>query len=329
MQVQFTGRGIFLEELDLWMDGGPAGSTAWISHGHADHGRTSATTVFATPATAAILEARGLVGTERLRPVEYGASWEWAGARLTAYPASHILGAASLLIEWQGERLLYTGDIKWRQPMLGVRTEIPACDRLIIESTFGLPVFHFLDQAVARARIQKFARESLELGVTPVFVGYSLGRGQEIVHALCEAGIETSGHGAIAKLMPVYEKYGYDFPGWEPYGAKVFSGKAVVIPPSFRNSIESSGKNLRFAYVSGWAAFDSARARAKVEELIPYSDHGDFQELLAMVEASGAREVDVVHGYTEAFCRILARRGLTARAPAAASGREDEEDIEG
>ncbi len=42
---------------------------------------------------------------------------EWHGARLTAFPASHILGAAQLLIEFENERLVYTGDIKLRQPL--------------------------------------------------------------------------------------------------------------------------------------------------------------------------------------------------------------------
>ena len=60
---------------------------------------------------------------------------------------------------------------------------------------------------------------------------------------------------------------------------------------------------------------DNARNRAGAEELIPYSDHADFDELLALVENSGAREVDVVHGYTEAFARILRQRGIDARAP--------------
>ena len=51
---------------------------------------------------------------------------EWRGATLTAYPASHILGAAQLLIEYRGERIVYTGDIKLREPICGATTEIVA-----------------------------------------------------------------------------------------------------------------------------------------------------------------------------------------------------------
>jgi putative mRNA 3-end processing factor len=107
------------------------------------------------------------------------------------------------------------------------------------------------------------------------------------------------------------------------------AGTALVVTPEFRNVLEASGKPVRIAYVSGWAALDNARARAGAEELIPYSDHADFDELLAIVEQSGAREVDVVHGYTEPFARILRDRGVDARAPMRSSARSSVESKEG
>ncbi len=252
---------------------------------------------------------------------------EWNGARLTAFPASHIVGAAQLLIELDGERLVYTGDIKLRSPICGATTEIVPCDRLIIESTFGLPIYHFLNRDQARERIVAFAQSCLEDNVTPVFIGYALGRGQEIVHVLCEAGVPTAVHGSIARLIPRYEEAGYAFPCWVPYLAKETAGKALVVVPTFRAKLEASGKNIRLAYVSGWAGLDNARNRVGADELIPYSDHGDFEELLAIVDGSGAREVDVVHGYTEAFSHVLRMRGLEARAPREAAARASDEEI--
>ena len=86
---------------------------------------------------------------------------------------------------------------------------------------------------------------------------------------------------------------------------------------------------MRTAYVSGWAALDNARASSGAEELIPYSDHADFEELLQLVEQSGALEVDVVHGYTIPFARILRDRGVNARAPMRSSERSSVESQEG
>ena len=68
-------------------------------------------------------------------------------------------------------------------------------------------------------------------------------------------------------------------------------------------------------------SLDNARARVGAEELIPYSDHADFEELIEIVTRSGAREVDVVHGYAELFAHILKQRGIEARASRELSAR--------
>jgi Cft2 family RNA processing exonuclease len=249
-------------------------------------------------------------------------------ARLTCYPAGHILGAAQLLIEFKGERTVYTGDIKLQEPLCGQATQPVACDRLIIESTFGLPIYRFLSREEARDRILFFARESFEEGSIPVFLGYPLGRGQEIANVLCEAGIPTALHGAIARYLGVYEKAGFQFPGALPYDNRATPGRALLVPPEFRRQIEASGRKYRVAYVSGWAALDNARARSGAEELIPYSDHAGFDELLELIRQSGARQVDVIHGYTEPFARILRSQGLEATAPERTTGRASADEVE-
>ena len=325
--VVFTSHGIHLPEIDLWLDSREPVAANWISHAHSDHAQPGHGRVWATPPTMRIFMTRNPgAKASILREVEFGESWEWNGARLTAYPAGHILGAAQLLIDHQGTRLVYTGDIKLRPPMLGAPTVPIECDRLIIESTFGLPIYHFLDRETAVERVQRFARECLADGLTPVLFGYPLGRGQEVLWALCQAGIPTAVHGAIARLLPEYERAGYAFPGWEPYEAAAPADRAFVLVPGMRDTMQASSRDVRMAYVSGWAALDNARARSGAEELIPYSDHADFGELLALVEQSRAKRVDVVHGYTEAFARILRGRGIDAHAAQAAVARGEGED---
>jgi Cft2 family RNA processing exonuclease len=265
----------------------------------------------------------------RMLPLEFGESMDWHGARLTAIPAGHILGAAQLLVEYGGERLVYTGDIKLRPPLCGNTAQPQTCDRLIIESTFGLPIYRLLTREEGAKRIVTFAQTCLDKGSVPAFIGYPLGRGQEIVHVLTQAGIATAVHGAIAKFIPVYENYGYRFTGWEPYEGIAIAGKAVVVIPTHRNALGASRKNVRMAYVSGWAALDNARTRSGAEELIPYSDHADFDELLALVEQSGAKRIDVVHGYTAPFAHILRSRGYHASAPMEAGSRTNVEAVEG
>ncbi len=332
VDIRFTSEGIHLAEIDLWLDPAHTCEHSWISHAHSDHARGLHCNVIATPETLRIYRLRWPEDEsvpQSLLPLPFSKSMQYNGATLTAYPASHIVGAAQLLVEFNGERVVYTGDIKLRPPICGAVTQVVPCDRLIIESTFGLPVYHFLDRETARDRIVAFAEECLADRITPVFIGYPLGRGQEIVHVLCHAGVPTAVHGSIARMIPAYEEAGYTFPCWLPYQAKDDGAKALVVVPNFRAYIEAKGTKYRLAYVSGWAGLDNARNRVGAEELIPYSDHADYEELLAIVEQSGAREVDVVHGYTEPFSAILRARGIDARAPHAAAAREGEEAGEG
>lgn len=317
MRVEFTAQGIYLADLDLWLDPRTDCKRAWISHAHRDHAAGVHQEVFATAETLEFYRMRhgGALGTSALHAVAYGQPWELGGARLLALPAAHILGAAQLLINWQGRRILYTGDIKLRPPLCGCETEVVQAEHLIIESTFGLPIFHFLTREEARAQIVGFARSCLEEGVTPVFLAHELGRGQEVAHVLAAAGIPPCLDPAVARYLPAYTAAGFPAPGWTTFNGSVAPGQALVVRAHQPRGLQLRGRKVRVAYVSGWAALDNARARTGAEVLIPYSDHADFEELLTLVEATGAREVNVVHGYTEAFARILTLRGWVAHAP--------------
>jgi Cft2 family RNA processing exonuclease len=329
MNLHYSPDGIHVGEIDLWLDPQTSKPAAWISHAHSDHARWYSQTVIGTSTSLEIYRMRWPLSNDveqSIEPLDYGQSRDWNGARLTCYPAGHILGAAQLLIEYKNERIVYTGDIKLKPPLCGLQTQVIECDHLILESTFGLPIFQFLSSDQAKVEIADFARDALAEGATPVFMGYPLGRGQEIVHCLTQSEIPTAVHGAISKYIPVYEANGYAFPNWRPYDARQTDGHAVVVVPGMRRHLEAAGKNMRVAYVSGWARLDNARLRSGAEKLIPYSDHGGFDELLEIVLRSGAKKIDVIHGYTEMFARQLRDRGFDASAPASARARNSEEE---
>jgi Cft2 family RNA processing exonuclease len=324
-------RGIHIPEIDLWLDPQETVETAWISHAHSDHARGRHASVIATPETLALYRVRWPEDPEvpqALTPLDYGKSLSLRGATLTALPAGHILGAAQILIEHRGYRLLYTGDFKLMPPLCGRTAETARCHHVIMESTFGLPIYQFLRAEAAREAIVRFAEEALDEKALPVFFGYPLGRGQEIAHVLCTAGVPTAIHGAMVKFLPHYESAGYGFPGWQPYEAASKQPRALVVPAGMRNILEASGARsgteVRIAYVSGWARLANARARAGAHELIPYSDHASFPELLDFAAACQPERIDVVHGYADPFARILRDRGYQASAASAARGETED-----
>ena len=56
------------------------------------------------------------------------------------------------------------------------------------------------------------------------------------------------------------------------------------------------------------------RAWFGADATFDFSDHCDFDELVEVVERSGADQVYTVHGYTEDFARHLRKRGIRASA---------------
>jgi Cft2 family RNA processing exonuclease len=308
MQVEFSPEGIFLPAIGLWLDPRLPVPAAWLSHAHSDHARGLHQTVIATSITAQLYRHRWPLPPNKSQQILFldpGQSIDFNGATLTARQAAHILGAAQIEIAFHGEVLLYTGDIKHRLPICGWPTESVPCDHLIIESTFGLPIYQFLEAPQAQSEIAAFAHECLAAGLTPIFQGYSLGRGQEIAHTLALHRIPCKIHSSIAALIPYYQAHGYTFPDSESPGA-------ILVTPGLEEKLPIPPSKRRTALVSGWAMLDNARARSNADVLIPYSDHADCSELLALVAASNPARIDVVHGYAVPFARILRHRGYNA-----------------
>ena len=63
--------------------------------------------------------------------------------------------------------------------------------------------------------------------------------------------------------------------------------------------------------VTGWACDRSAAGRLGVDVALPFSDHADFDELLAFVDRARPKKVYCVHGFPD-FVHHLRRRGVDA-----------------
>ena len=183
-----------------------------------------------------------------------------------------------------------------------------------METTFGLPVFRFPPRAALEARLVSACRDAADEGVVAVVLAYALGKSQEAALVLADAGISTVLHGAAWKLLPEYEAAGFAFPLSRPYeSGPARVGEALLVPPGCaRTPIVRNVKKRRIIYLSGWAVREASRADSDADVLLPYSDHADFDELLAHVGQIAPRRVWTHHGYARDFARILSTRGIEA-----------------
>jgi len=302
--------GVSLPGHRLWLDPLVVRTFAFISHAHTDHARRHREALLTPQTLALIPEARRPRGW---RMLGYDEPMRRYAAMVTLLPAGHMLGSAQLLLEHQGVRLLYTGDIKLRVPGTRTPTAIPRAEVLIIESTYGRPHFRFGDPDTTVEAIARWCRLALDSRVTPVLLCHALGKTEEVMLALASYGFTFALEKRCAPCARAYANAGRSLPEWIELDGGEAPGRVVIAPPAGKDEVRRLGR-YRTALVSGWAK-DAEFARLfGADATFDLSDHCDFDELIEVVEKSGADQVYTVHGYTADFARSLRKRGVRASA---------------
>jgi Metallo-beta-lactamase superfamily len=305
--------GVFLPEQRLWLDPKQPRPRAVISHAHSDH-VAAHPLAYATPATRRLVSSRR-PSARGIEAIPYGETLTLDSCRITFYPAGHVLGSAQTLVETDFGRVLYTGDLKTRAGFTSApATAIPA-DVLVLESTFGKPHYRFPDSTEVVASMIAWCRQVLEAGDTPLLLGYSLGKGQEILAALARAGLAIVLHPALLKVTEVYRELGCAFPPYRGLDEAGREPSVMIAPPSAnRKRLLSSGRQFKTAALTGWAMDRSLKDRLDVDAVFPLSDHADFEELCRYAEKVSPAMTYTVLGFDEELAMHLRRRGLRAKA---------------
>ena len=116
------------------------------------------------------------------RPVKFRSS------RVTLLDAGHIPGSSSILLESQGKKLLYTGDIKFMDTelMRGARIDVKGLDALICESTYSYK--DHPDRQALDDRLREIAQETLYNNGHLIVPSFAVGRTQELLILLHDLG---------------------------------------------------------------------------------------------------------------------------------------------
>ena len=298
MNFQKAGyHGLYFPDLKIALDGyHPEADFVFVSHAHADHmPRNRSAKAFATQATIDLMKIRGFNGQSN--SMNFHEPLDTGRCTVRLYPAGHILGSAMIFIETETESLLYTGDYKTPPSPASEGFEAPGhTDILITEATFGLPIYKWKSLDELTEEIRNFAANCIDDGYTPIFLGYNLGKAQEIMHILAPLGHPVMIHGAGYNLCPVYEQHGIHLGNYTTYNRDECEGNILIAPSSaLSNGFASNVSKKRIAYCSGWAANESRRTQLTADKLIALSDHLDFFELINFCKQLSPKQVYITH----------------------------------
>ena len=320
LTIRFHRGGVHLPELGLWLDPHVPQTGAgrvFISHAHSDHVGRHREVILSAP-TAKLMRAR-LSGDRLEQTLAFGqtARFEHDGLSysLTLLPAGHIFGSAMALIEASGSSLLYTGDFKLRRGLSAEPCEPRPADILVMETTYGRGQYRFPPTSEVLQGVIRFCLEAFDNEETPVLLGYSLGKSQELLRGLADAGLPIMLHDQVHKLTEIYKQFGQTFPAYEKFETASARKKVLVCPPSAANSTMLQNlKPVRTAILTGWAVDPSCRFRYRTDAAFPLSDHADFPDLIEMVKRVNPKKVYTLHGFAADFAQTLRDLGYDAEA---------------
>lgn len=319
--------GLYCPPGDFYIDPWRPVSRAVITHAHADHARTGHDHYLSSAAGERVLRTR--VGAVSLQTLPYGETIFHHGVGLSLHPAGHVLGAAQVRLQWQGQVWVVSGDYKLDADPTCVPFEPVKCETFITESTFGLPVYRWPDSAMVLAAINAWWASNASEGRTSLLCAYSLGKGQRIL-----AGLDTTigpiiTHGSFDALNAAYRASGVALPATRSVTQvnPMDRRRALVLaPPS-----AASGTWMKHfpevsdAMASGWMQVRGARRRRAIDRGFVLSDHADWPGLLAAIQATGAARVIVTHGNVAPLIRWLNESGKQAEAFVTEYGQDDEQ----
>ena len=310
LRVEYR-EGLYLPDLDLWLDADGPRDRCVISHAHSDH-IAEHRAIVATPETARIFHHRR--GAAAVEPLRYGERRDFGRYALTMIPAGHCLGSAMILVEADGERLVYTGDFKLRPNVVAETAEIVPCDTLVMESTFGDPLYRFPPDVAIVDRLYAAVDRAFSDDRVPIMLAYALGKSQEALELLLRRGYRVTLHGSVWNVTEIYRELGVEFSGtYEKYDREHLKNRVLIAPPGCRK--QPMVQNIERRYVvmlTGWAMSKSAPYMYKdVDLVLPLSDHADFDDLVRITKESGAQRIITMHGAPN-FAAHLRDLGLNA-----------------
>lgn len=322
--------GLYCQAGNFYIDPVRPVPRAVITHGHADHARPGHGAVLATKETLAIMAIRYGEGfAHNCQEAELSQNFRMGDAVVSLHPAGHVLGSAQVLVEYEGHRLVASGDYKRHSDPTVTPFEVVRCDTFITEATFGLPVFRHPPGAQEVAKLL----DSLSLFEDrPHLVGaYSLGKAQRVIAEVRAAGYDARIylHGAMEKLCAFYEAQGVVLGDLRPVAGlkpKEIGGSIVMCPPaSLADRWSAKFGDTITCFASGWMKV-RARARQRGVELpLIMSDHADWDDLCQTILDTGASEIWVTHGQEDGLVHWCGTQGIDAK-PLNMIGYSDEGD---
>jgi hypothetical protein len=293
-------------------------ANALAPRGRADlaGGRAGRRQFVTTEKTLRLLGDAGAKLRERTLPAAFGRPFNLGPHRLEVVPTGYLPGAAALLCETETARVFYLGCFCPDALVEGVEPAlIRRADAVCINATFADPGLVFPPRGQVIAQVRDFVAETLREQGRVALLGSPFGALPAVVLDLTRAGIAIRAHRRIAAVLARLRLVCESLPVIPRFSGKLDSGEVLLWPPEARNAADLAELgDIRLALVSGSAADPGILALLRLDHGFALTNMPSLAEIVAAIEATGAREVALFHGAAESMSALLRKRGFDAYA---------------
>ena len=292
---------------------------ALITHAHTDHARPNNHSILGTKETIEIMKIRYAKSyCTNSQVINYNSPLTVNNIVITFLPAGHILGSSQILIEYNGCKVLISGDYKRVEDKTCKSYQNKKCDIFITEATFGLPIFsHPSDKDEIKKLLESVNKNKQK----PHLIGvYALGKCQRILSLLRDAGYDDTIylHGALVKITDYYVSQGINLgkvKNTSDLNLSELKNQIIFCPPSaIHDKWSRKFKNPIKGIVSGWMNIRQRIKQKNIQLPLIISDHADWKDILLTTKENNPHKVLVTHGREEALVFQLNKLGFETKA---------------
>lgn len=308
----WTSKGLYCPVGDFYIDPLKKVDRAVITHAHSDHARSGSKAYLTLDRGVHVLRAR-IARKAPIESLKFGESVNINGVKISFHSAGHVLGSSQVRLDYRGEVWVASGDYKLQKDLTCPAFEPVRCHTFITESTFGLPIYQWPDSEAVFEDINRWWQYNRDHGIVSILHGYSLGKSQRVLASIDSTIGPLYVHEAVAKINAAYEATGVHLP--RAIALKddddIDLRGALLIGPIANPHAIANGAGFSMASASGWLRAKRNRKASSLDRGFILSDHADWNDLLQVIQATGAQRVVVSCGYVHALSHWLKARGIS------------------
>lgn len=307
IKISSEEQGIHLKGSLLWFDAPKSHQISFISSAYNYIGGGSKKTQFIqTIGTSKILEALGK--KQKSLVCQYNRPFSVGSIKMELLPTGSMVGAASIFLESEGEKLLYAPYAQPQKNTLARKMQLKKTDVLLLDANIKNLKAQLPSRKKEKERLLEMVTSyHKKHGYYPIITAVTLGVAQELTHLFSSNNIPVSVHGQISKINKIYDELGVDLGTYTTYSKRTSKEKLVILPFTFAFSRPFNIPADRdiFAVAHDQDSYESIKPFEGLYQNFIINSKADGSELKEIISAVQPRKVLITGEHVQHYLQEL------------------------